>query len=144
MPPQSSSEGYNIPFNFHKTFHQKVWSSSYFHRCHFFSHMLILTFHLLPEIHLKRKHPVKCVNVLIIFLNTPGLWIHIFNLAHFQSVCWIFLSDIADTYFRKIRNMNREKKKIKGAVPSCHWYFSYVVASAGKLFLLPPLQLLVT
>lgn len=76
----------------------------------FFSHMLISTFHLLPEIHLKRKHLVKCINLLIIFLNTPGLWIHTFNLANFQSVCWIFLSDIADTYFRKIRNTNREKK----------------------------------
>lgn len=86
MPPQSSSKGYNIPLTFTKHFHQKVWSSRYFHRCHFFSHMLILTFHLLSEIHLKTKHPVKCVNVLIIFLNTP-VYEFIFLIWHTFNLC---------------------------------------------------------
>lgn len=144
MPPQSFREGYNIPFTFTKHFHQKVWSSSYFHRCHFFSHMLILTFHLLPEIHLKRKHPVKCVNVLIIFLSTTGLWIHIFNLANFQSVCWIFLSDIADTCFRKIRNTNWGEKKNQRSCSFLPLVLFICCCLCWETFSASPLQLLVT
>lgn len=78
------------------------------------------------------KHPVNCINVLILFLNTSGLDILIFNQANFEFMCWVFLSDTVGNYFRK-QNIKHQKR----CVPSCHWYFSYAVHLLESFSCLP-------